>query len=93
MNGVTLRTQEYEALAGALDQLYLPVTPEEFPAHLFRVVSALLPDTLTSFDFIDLATGKVESHIPTGAVTTRSPPRAGSHRAAAISGKTRRRPT
>ncbi len=73
MNGFTLRTQEYEALAGALDQLYQPVTPEEFPAHLFRVVAALLPDTLTSFDFIDLATGKVESHIPTGAVTTRSP--------------------
>ena len=58
-----LRTREWRALLDALDRLYLPVAPEDFPAHLFAVLAELLPGTVSSIDFVDLATGQGESHV------------------------------
>ena len=63
MGGALLRTSDYRALLDAVDRLYQPVRPAEFPGHLFGVLSALLPGTLHSFDSVELATGKVESHV------------------------------
>ena len=63
MSASLLRTREWRALLDAVDRLYLPVAPEEFPAHLFAVLAALLPDTVSSIDFVDLATGQGESHV------------------------------
>ena len=62
-NGSHLRAQEVRTLLAALDRLYAPVSLEAFPAHLFGVLGDLLPGTLTTFDFVDLASGRVESHI------------------------------
>ena len=58
-----LRTHELRALLAAVDRLYTPVTPEAFPTHLFAILADLLPGTLNTFDFIELASGKVESHV------------------------------
>ncbi|MBE7157194.1 MAG: hypothetical protein INR62_01940 [Rhodospirillales bacterium] len=74
MASPTLRKREYRALLGALDRLYQPITPGEFPRQLFRIVGSLLPDTVTSFDFVELATGKIESHVTPDAVANRSLP-------------------
>ena len=62
-NGSHLRTREIQTLLAALDRLYARVSLEEFPAHLFGVLADLLPGTLITFDFVDLASGQVESHI------------------------------
>ena len=51
------------SLLDALDRLYQPVEPAAFPAHLFGIITGLLPGTLPSFDSMDLASGAVESHI------------------------------
>ena len=58
-----LRSREVSALLAALDRLYAPVGRAEFPGHLFGVLAELLPDTLTTLDFLDLSTGKVETHV------------------------------
>ena len=47
----------------AVNRLYLPVEPGEFPAHLFAVLAAMLPGTVSSIDFVDLVTGQGESHV------------------------------
>ena len=59
----SLRLREHRALLDALDRLYQSVSPAEFPGLLFAVLSGLLPDTLHSFDALELATGRMESHI------------------------------
>lgn len=64
-----LRSHELNALLDAIDRLYQPVTPAEFPAHLFEVLTQLLPGTLHSFDSVELATGQVESHVTSIAAT------------------------
>ena len=57
-------------LLTALDRLYAPVSRQEFPGHLFGVLAELLPGTIATLDFLDLSTGKVESHVsPTIAQT------------------------
>ena len=58
-----LRTREWCALLDAVNRLYLPVEPGDFPAHLFAVLAELLPGTVSSVDFVDLVTGQRESHI------------------------------
>ncbi len=63
-----LRTREWRALLDAVDRLYLPVEPGDFPAHLFAVLAALLPGTVSSLDSVDQATGRTESHIAPDAV-------------------------
>ena len=63
MSGSTLRLRECRALLAALDRLYEPVLPSEFPNHLFAILSELLPGTLNTFDSLELATGRAESHI------------------------------
>ena len=72
-NGSHLRTREVQVLLAALDRLYTPVDLEEFPAHLFGVLADLLPGTLTTFDFVDLARGRVESHIAPQMLTGLTP--------------------
>ena len=47
----------------ALDRIYQPVLPAEFSGLLFGAPADLLPGTLHSFDWVELATGKVESHV------------------------------
>ena len=64
-----LRVRDHRNLLDALDRLYEPVLPEEFPNHLFGVLSQLLPGTLHSFDSVELATGRVESHVTPEAAT------------------------
>ena len=58
-----LRAREWCALLDAVHRLYLPVEPGDFPAHLFAVLAELLPGTVSSIDFVDLASGQAESHI------------------------------
>lgn len=59
----SLRTHELSALLDAVERLHAPVTPAEFPTHLFAILTDLLPGTLNTFDFIDLSSGKVASHV------------------------------
>ncbi len=63
-----LRTREWRALLDAVNRLYLPVEPGDFPAHLFAVLAALLPGTVSSIDSVDQATGRAESHVSPDAV-------------------------
>ena len=63
MSASLLRTREWRALLDAVNRLYLPVAPGDFPAHLFAVLAELLPGTVSSIDFVDEATGLGESHI------------------------------
>ena len=67
-NGSYLRVREVQLLLTALDRLYAPVSLEAFPTHLFGVLAELLPGTLASFDFVDLASGRTESHIAPAAL-------------------------
>ena len=63
MSGSTLRLRDYRALLDAVDRLHEPVLPSEFPDHLLAILAELLPGTLNSFDSLELATGRVESHV------------------------------
>ena len=72
-NGSHLRAQEVQILLAALDRLYTPVRLEAFPAHLFGVLADLLPGTLASFDFVDLASGQAESHVAPEALAGLAP--------------------
>lgn len=58
-----LRAHELQALLDAVDRLYVPQTPAEFPAHLFAILGDLLPGTLNTFDFVELSSGEVQSHV------------------------------
>ena len=73
MSRTTLRTREVRSLLSALDRLYAPVIQADFADHFFGVIEDLLPGTAVSFDFMDLSTGKVESHVTPG--TSRDVPR------------------
>lgn len=71
---VPLRNRDLQALLTALDRLCVPVTPAEFPAHLFAALEEMLPGIIASFDFADLTAGSFESHItPSGAEIANRP--------------------
>lgn len=69
-----LGQRDLRALLDALDRLYASVDPAAFPAHLFAVLEELLPGIIASFDFADLATGRLESHITPSAVQVANRP-------------------
>lgn len=48
-------------LLEALEKLYTPVLPADFPVHFFSVLAALVPDVVLSLDDLDLRTRKVVS--------------------------------
>jgi DNA-binding CsgD family transcriptional regulator len=54
-----LRSRELRAFSSALEELYRPVSLEEFPRQVFAVVAKLLPDVVMTFDEVCNETGAV----------------------------------
>ena len=69
MRGFLLRSCDTQALLKALDALYQPTTVAGFPAHLFAILSELLPGTAVSLDFVDFVRHRTESHVSSDHLT------------------------